>query len=185
MLLLHYIEQIWGPNSKGQHSIYEGIHCPLIFHHALWAFPYHLRSSFSWISHVGYIWYKTLRLLKLHTLLPCSFQVYQHFLQNLLERSCTSPWDTSISCGLGHKDQTPLQGGTPNVISHQNKLEGILFPTLPWFLKLLPQVAMVFGSITFKQILLNTQLNLIRNTCVSSCIRFWMHNGNTCCIMMW
>jgi hypothetical protein len=43
---------------------------------------------------------------------------------------------------------------------------------LPWFLKLLPQVAMVFGSITFKQILLNTQLNLIRNTCVSSCIRF-------------
>ncbi len=59
VLLQHYIKQICRPNSKGQHSIYEGIHRPLIFHHALWAFPYHPISSFSWIPHVGYIRYKT------------------------------------------------------------------------------------------------------------------------------
>jgi hypothetical protein len=34
MLLLHYIEQIYGPNSKGQHSIYEGI-LLLIMHYGL------------------------------------------------------------------------------------------------------------------------------------------------------
>lgn len=45
--------------------------------------------------------------------------------------------DTSILCGLVHKDQAPLQGGSLDVSSHQSTLEGKISPTLTWFLQLL------------------------------------------------